>query len=493
MSEFNDLVGILSPSDYTKFINYLGQKRSTKTKDNIHLFEALSKGDALLWKQKLGSNTFHVAKKRLKDNMMEFIAQQSFETEAKQEHLIIKQLLIAKKLFANNKNQLAFKVLMQAKRKAQELNFFALLNEIFQNLLENSHLRESPDPTILIEEFQYNLEQHALSAQRNMANAKLRKAFVKADSDGQDLDIFQELASYKQLIGKSSNHYFDFKDLLQIAKIADSEGSYTKNYAEVNLFFIERLKEIQESDIDRQQQLPYHIEILLLIANIYFRKKEFDQSIAFLSQMKTQLLRFESKLYKKYQLSYWNLLALNYNFIGKYQKAEIILDQIILESKYPNESILNHLLVRVMIHFQQNELKKAVQLFTRFQESDKWYETRMGKDWMLNKLYIEILLHIELENLDYVDSKIQSLTRKYNEYFTRKESFQISPFLKLVKEVYKYPNRAVSESFISKVEKRINRKPAEQEDLFLMCFYAWLKSKMTQQSLYATTLKLLNG
>jgi len=32
----------------------------------------------------------------------------------------------------------------------------------------------------------------------------------------------------------------------------------------------------------------------------------------------------------------------------------------------------------------------------------------------------------------------------------------------------------------------------EKEDIFVMSFYAWLKSKMENQNLYETTLSLLN-
>ena len=69
-----------------------------------------------------------------------------------------------------------------------------------------------------------------------------------------------------------------------------------------------------------------------------------------------------------------------------------------------------------MIAFQQDIYKMTAKLFSNFQNSDKYYEQIMGRDWLLNMKYTEILLHIELKNDDFVESRINSLVKKHGAY-----------------------------------------------------------------------------
>ena len=145
-----------------------------------------------------------------------------------------------------------------------------------------------------------------------------------------------------------------------------------------------------------------------------------------------------------------------------------------------------------MIAFQQDNYKMTAKPFSNFQNSDKYYEQIMGRDWLLKMKYTEILLHIELKNDDFVESRINSLVKKHGAYLKSKSSFRVLPFLKLVKLIYRDPKAVNKQEFEFKVATILIRKPSEQEDLFLNFFYAWLKAKMTGKAIYETTLELVS-
>ena len=105
--------------------------------------------------------------------------------------------------------------------------------------------------------------------------------------------------------------------------------------------------------------------------------------------------------------------------------------------------------------------------------------------------YMEILLHTELQNDDFVESRINCLTKKHGAFLKSKTEFRILPFLKLVKQVFRNPEVANSPEFELKVDDGLSFQALEQEDLFLMCFYAWLKSKIVNRPIYQTTSDLL--
>ena len=60
------------------------------------------------------------------------------------------------------------------------------------------------------------------------------------------------------------------------------------------------------------------------------------------------------------------------------------------------------------------------------------------------------------------------------------------------KSAYQYQQaKEQPERFYNKVENSFEWIEAKREDIFVMSFYAWLKSKMEKQPLFDTTLKLI--
>ncbi|MFT6167713.1 MAG: hypothetical protein ACJASF_002413 [Vicingaceae bacterium] len=491
--EILDLIAIVSPKEERDFIRFLTNRSKNGHNNSVVLFKALLNGQADLKKKEWGANRYNVIKKRLGDNLSSFIAEQIVENEAQIEVELIKKLLLARKLLRFKKYKTAFTILSKAKEKAKQAQLYSILNEIHHSMLECSLEKTSIIQEPIVIEFQDSLKQYAEQEQRTIANTRLKKAFRDAEYEGKEVAVFHEFEQYKQDLVPSATQKFDFNDLLDMATIADAQASYYKNYAEINVFFIDRLREIEQLGETKTSQLPAHIKLIYLIANIYFRKKEFKKSLVFLAEMKILMEKENALFRKRFEVSYLSLMALNFNFLGFHKRASLLLDQHLVSKDFLVQESLNPLLIRSMIAFQQGEYKLTSKLFANFQNSDRYYEKRMGRDWLLNKKYIEILLHIELQNDDFVDSRINSLVKKHGAYLKSKSSFQVLPFLKLVKLVYREPNTVNKEEFEAKVDAILIRKPSDQEDLFLICFYAWLKSKMTGKPIYETTLGLLSN
>ena len=189
------------------------------------------------------------------------------------------------------------------------------------------------------------------------------------------------------------------------------------------------------------------------------------------------------------------MLALTQNFSGNWKEASILLDEIIIKNglKHDSESgILQAILARSVIHLQQEEHTEAKQTIAKLWQQDSAYLDSMGFEWLINKKFIEILIAIELGDSDYVDSLIASLLRKRAVYFKGANSLAF-PFLKLIEAYHKNPEFVKTKEFESQVESTFEWKPSEEEDLFFISYYAWLKSKMIQKPVYELTLSFLRG
>ena len=127
----------------------------------------------------------------------------------------------------------------------------------------------------------------------------------------------------------------------------------------------------------------------------------------------------------------------------------------------------------------------------KFYHTDKYYIEKAGIEWTIKKNLAEILLQIELENIDLIESRLTSFKRHYTTYLKNINQERVIIYLSLVERYYKQPEIITTEKFKNLVEESFEWINAKQEDIFVMSFYAWLKSKMEKNPLFETTLNLI--
>lgn len=489
----NDLISLLDETEQEQFVDYLERRNKRHDTRNIALFKALLNGEQEFISIEIGSNAYNVLKKRLTDRLLDFISSRTLESEATQEILVIKHLLVARKLMRYGKFKNGFKLLKKIEQAAKGLEHYSILNEIYHTQIEFSDHELADDLEVVFRKLEQNTSSFLEQERLNTVYAIVKKAFKRISGDNEPINIDEILAENYEKYGVSNEIGYSFKSLYQLAMIADIAGTKRNDYHSLNVFFADRIADLKGGEADNERSLIYHIDVLYSIANIYFRKKQFELSRTYLSEMMLQMNRFNRKLYDLRYPKYATLEALNLNFLGDHVGAAAHIDALIHGGYAETDLLLNARLTRAMIYFQQGDLGNAKTMLATLNDSDTFYMREAGLEWLLNYKYLEILLHIELGNTDYVDSRIASLTRKFRSELKLPENAQIIPFLKLVKELESTPERAKTEEFQQKVETTFDWRPREEEDLLRMSFYAWLKSKMEGSKLYETTLQLVKN
>ena len=220
------------------------------------------------------------------------------------------------------------------------------------------------------------------------------------------------------------------------------------------------------------------------MALTHFRNKNFDVAANFLTKMEQAMLANNKAYYQRFSEKYVALYAINQNYMGNSDVAITIL------KKHKEES-LDIKLSLLMSLFQQQLYTDAYAIFKELNHSDVWYEKKMGWIWVLKKSIIEILLLIELDKLELVWSRLRRFQNKFNKKLKQLDETRVLNFIKLVTLYYENPSEVTSKAFEDKVEASFEWIGKEREDLFVMSFYAWLKSKMTKRNLYEVTLELV--
>ena len=80
--------------------------------------------------------------------------------------------------------------------------------------------------------------------------------------------------------------------------------------------------------------------------------------------------------------------------------------------------------------------------------------------------------------------------RHYN-YLKSINQKRVITYINFVEKYYKSPEKVNSTNFFNQVENAFEWVEAKREDIFVMSYYAWLKSKMEKKPLYDVTLNLV--
>ncbi len=492
MSTISSIISTLSDEEKRSFIALLKQKNKRNDTKNIQLFKLLdasetSKNLDIQIYGKPSKGAFHALCKRLHDSLIDFVASKSFEGETSEEMEIMKLLLASRIFFEQKQYKIALKTIQKAEQKAKTYDLFTILNEIYYTKIQYAHINTSAPLERLISDFKSNKEAIQQEENLNLFYATVQNALVQQKRGFIDI-IKNTLAKF----GISITQGLTFRSLFKILEITNKAAQETRDYFAILPFVEETYTQIEAKEDLIDKHLFYHIQILYYVANAYFRNKNFAASQHYLSLMKDQMQKHQQKYYRRFFPQYTLLHTFNLNYTGHAEQA--ISELAMFDDDRHKEQIVYLLdlkLSLIVFYFQQQQFKESLSVLNNLYHSDQWYTEKAGVLWVIKKSLVEILLHIELDNLDLVESRVNSFRKKYGTYLKNHGEIRVLEFLKLILEYYRKPEIITTDIFRNKIQNSLTIPPAEQEDIFEMSFYAWLKSKAEETDLYTTTLALV--
>ena len=130
------------------------------------------------------------------------------------------------------------------------------------------------------------------------------------------------------------------------------------------------------------------------------------------------------------------------------------------------------------------EYKKANRILIFMNQSDVFYQRRMGREWLIRKDLIRTLIQVELKNEEIAISILEKLKKKHSDMFKTEQYAMVLFYINTVLVYLNDPYQAT----LSEIEKMESQTNFQKDKLFddpkLLSFYVWLKSKITKQNLY---------
>lgn len=496
MTNLNTIVSTLSSEERHQFIKYLEKKNKRSDTKNIQLFKLLAHKDLsskALCKTLYNNENkiaYHALRKRLYQSLIDFIANTSLEEENSIDMQLIKYILASRTFLIKKQAKIAYDILDKAEALAQDHSLFPMLNEIYHTKIQYAYLNPSIDLDTLTSTYKANQKNHYIEEALNMVYAKVRETLNAITYNSEVLDFETILTTSLTEYNISFNDSMSFKSLYQLMAIVSISAFVTKDYLKIEPFLLETYSKIKTHKL-KDKQLNYHIEIVYMIANTLFRNKKFKDSLSYLELMKRLMEKQRKKHYKTFELKYHLLLALNLNYTYHQNEAIVHLESYKQSKHNDIETLLDIQLSLAMFYIQSSRFKYAQLVFSKFHHTNRYYTEKAGITWVIKKNLVDIILQIELGHIDLVESRLLSFKRQHSSYLKQIAQERVITYLNLVNHYYKRPETVTSKAFKDKVNSSFDWITTKQEDIFVMSFYAWLKSKIERKPLYETTLSFL--
>tara|TARA_R110001632_G_scaffold78643_7_gene176322 strand:+ start:1666 stop:3147 length:1482 start_codon:yes stop_codon:yes gene_type:complete len=485
------LINTLSLEEIQSFKAYLGRRNKRADTKNTQLLALLQKDelpkkiDVILY-GKPNRNAYHALSKRLHDNLIDFIASRSFETESSEELQVLKLLLSARIFYENQQFTAAIKTLAKAETKAQQIDLYSALSEIYHTQIQYAHQHPEVDLDSLFKRFRHNQKQHNQQENLNLAYASLQHSLLQKPAEKRE-NIHSLLEKTFTNFEIDLNQSLSFKSLYQLLEIINTLAHRLHDFSAI-LPLISSIEQKNSARTDNpNKHLYYKIHSLYFIANAYFRNRQFKLAQTYLTQMEAAMDADRGRYKVRFRENALLLHSLTLNYTGQAIAAIDCIEKYLQLPKIkPTPDLI---LALTVFYVQQHNFKVAFQQLNQLKHSDIWYIEKEGRDWLIKRDLVALIIHLELEHLDLTDSLLRRYRRTHAQAITTDS--QLALFLSYIRQIHNAPQVVDESRFRESVKKHFTTQHLHKEDIFLLSFFAWLKAKINKDSTYSTTLDLL--
>lgn len=495
MDSIQEVILSMDQNQQKEFVYFIQRNKYRKGRKDLLLFSILKEEkerkprELVKLLQTNNLNSYHTIRKRLFNHLADFFILKSTSSEANPSSYINGMLGVVNYLFDRGLNNQAWKYLLIAETLASQYNYSDLLNSIYLLQIEKSHLNINVSLNDVVLKYQKNQVVLRQDEQLQIANSFVRNDLNTLKKEGLKIN-FQQIIdntlnslSIDKSVLKSPRVVLNLLKIIRAGIIAKQDFFDFEPYLIENYNRVFSTKELNENNLIKA-------DFLYMIAHTSYRNKKFEQSLNYLNQLSITLERCSSSFQQQFYGKTVHLTAANFIFLNQLDNAlEKLTELSKTKQKLTIQEQLNTTVNIGIYRFLNKEYKISLKMLNELSHSDNWYKKTMGIEWVLKKNLMELILFVELEFDDLVEARIKSIERNFEvlkQNPVYKNAFNYLALIKLY--VLKGRNNNVLENEISN---QLTFVAYEHENIQAMAFYAWIKSKATNQNFYSTLLSLI--
>ena len=446
MDQLNELITTFSESDNRAFRIFINRQKSKTSRKDLELFELIVSDtpkdeiEKKLYK-KLNKVAYHALRKRLLKHLINFVIIKQIDEDSTTKSSVLGLISLATYLFNKKSNQMAWRILLKAENLAIENELNDLLHTIYHLQIDKSDLEFSSDINHIHDKLLANKiildENEKANIAYNFIKNELKKLKISGEQQKIESIIDEFLKKYdvETLLYKRPNILFKVMDLTRRILFAK------KDFYAFEPYLIRTYNLINNRYGFSKNNHFYKINILYLIAHILFRNRKFEDSHNYLEEMYENMNAYNGVYFNYFFSKYIQLKASSLSYLDKNSEAIALLNGIKHSSikKMSLEDQLNVQLNKSVYYFNQNDFKKASLVHINFNHGESWYEKKMGKEWVLKKDLIDIIIQYEIGNIEIVLNRIRAFEINFSAFLQQPLYQRALGFLSFIKTLIDTP------------------------------------------------------
>jgi hypothetical protein len=502
MDNLREIIHTLNDEEKKEFKVFINRQKQKRNRKDLDLFNVLQERHEYKPKviierlyDKPNKEAYHALRKRLIRHIMEFIVLKRMDDDTTTASSVMGMLSLSRYLFDHNSPRLGWLYSRKAEELATVNEQFDLLNTTYNLQIEYATSEHADELEEIIEKRNANKLLADEDERANIASMIIRRQL-------REFRLTSEAVDFDKHIKKVLNDYDLSEAMIKRPKLLFNIMSMTrsailakKDFHPFEPYIIEQYRLVNEKYGFSKTNHFYRLSLLYMIAHVLYRNRKFEEAIIYLDELGENVSLYSKGhrvlFYPKYAL----LLAAIKSYQGVNKQSIAILEEVLNDDQL-KLSVRNNLNIHLNLavyYFQQEEHSKANKILLHIHHTDKWCEKKMGREWLLRKNLIEMIIQFELGNDDIALNRIRSMERYFNDLLKYPMFLRVKTFIGFIKQYINDPMWVTSDDFKTFVDNNLQRLPVEQEDLQAMAFYCWLKSKMLKRNYYKVLVETVNA
>ena len=488
-----EITDTFSAKEKNEFRYFLLRQKYSKGRKDLQLYDMICNrpGGKAGRRSEITADAYHGQRKRLLKYLSDFILVKEKQEDITNAGNISGWINLSKYFFRHGLTNAAWKFLVKAEKAGWEAEQYELLGSVYLLMIE--HFQAGG--TIELEEIIRMQKKAKLYAEENeriiISTALIKKRLDESKSNLglTDFPSYVEATLEKYNLGQVLlNRPAHLIHLLEIVRNSYLAMRQLKNFEP---FILEHYSRFSRSVARSKHHHEYALRFLYMIAHVMFRNRKFSQAKKYLDQLSVKMEDHNRIYYRQFYTKYISLLSSIKSFSGENDSA-IMLHEKCLGDKKMKLSIreeLNFRLNLVFFYFNASQFRKASAVFLKMNHSDQFYIKQMGKEWVMRKKLIQLILHYELGHEDISLRIINQIGKEFSDLFALPQYVKAKNFVHLIRNYINDPYSLNFKEFRSIAGKELFLSDPDEEESKAIAFYSWLKSKITGKEYYSTLLE----
>ncbi len=407
---------------------------------------------------------------------------------------IMSQISMAQIYYHKGLYKDAFEVLKKAERQAQKGDYADLLTVIYELTLKMAFDFEPIDLEVYSNKQWHNLARYENTLQTDHLIRRLSYRLLKSNFNVRDTHLNEALAQISEQLNIQQDLLASPKMQFDISNNIRRILLQKEDYVALEDYLKNNLSDFETKHLYKKETHTHKIIALVWLINTLLKNRKFGDMSHYTSLLHEALLAYNKLYYDKYIWTYYQCLVSQY-FYSNELPAAINLLETLSHEHHQGGAMQYDMFVcgnLAVVYYCAQQLRKAMQSLAPLLQREVF--NNLSVELQLRVSLLELILHFENEDFDFIDYKIKEVRHAYKSLLKQDTYSREAAFVKLIKRCIAYAKPFGDVAIKKEIDQFVAASPpfAPSSNEFIS-YRLWLSTKLSRSNYYSLVLQYSKG